>query len=71
MVWLLISQAVCLLSLVPWLVMAGLSFMAFDSGVSTGAEVFVAAVLSYPLLPIGTTIAAWILFARRNLTMSG
>ena len=66
--WLVISQVVGLLSLVPWLAVAGLSFMAFDSGYSTGAAVFVGAVLCYPLLPIGAAIIAWVLRARRRDT---
>jgi hypothetical protein len=64
--WLVISQAVGLLSLAPWLLMAGLSTMAFDSGYSTGAALFVGAVLSYPVLPVGAAIIAWVLFARRR-----
>ncbi len=64
--WLLISQVIGLLSLVPWLVLAGLSLMAFDSGVSTEAELFVGAVWCYPVLPIGAAIVAWILFALKK-----
>jgi hypothetical protein len=64
--WLVISQVVGLLSLVPWLAVAGISIMAFDSGYSTGAELFVGAVWCYPLLPIIAAIVAWVLHARKR-----
>ena len=64
--WMIISQALTLLSLVLWLLVAGLSVMAFDSGVSTEAWTIVIAVWSYPIIPIMLVIAAWIAFARRK-----
>jgi hypothetical protein len=41
LIWLIISQALGVLSLVFWLLMAGLSVMAFDSGVTPEAWTFV------------------------------
>ena len=38
--------------------------MAFDSGYSTGAALFVGAVWCYPVVPFGAAIIAWVLLAR-------
>jgi len=64
--WLIISLVLTLLSLVIWLVMAGMSVMAFDSGVSAEAWTFVIIVWSYPILPIGLLIGSWIAYRRRR-----
>jgi hypothetical protein len=64
--WLVVSQGMTLLSFLPWLVLAGLAVMAFDSGVSTEAVLFVGAIWSYPLLALGAAVAAWILFALKK-----
>jgi hypothetical protein len=64
--WMIISQVLTLLSLVLWLFVAGISVMAFDSGVSTEAWTIVIAVWSYPVIPILLVIGAWIAFARRK-----
>lgn len=66
LVWLIVSQMIALGSLVIWLAMAGLSFMAFDSGESLGAYAFVLAVWCYPVFPIGMSIGAWIAYSRRK-----
>jgi hypothetical protein len=66
MIWMSISQLLALCSLVVWLLMAGVSVMAFDSGVSTEAWTFVIIVWSYPILPIGLIIAAWIAYAKHK-----
>ena len=66
LIWLIASQILALLSLIVWLVMAGLSVMAFDAGVTQEAWNFVIAVWSYPIWPIGFAIAAWIAYARRK-----
>jgi hypothetical protein len=50
---------------------AGLSVMAFDSGVSTEAWIFVIAVWSYPIWPIVFGIASWIAYARRKDRLAG
>jgi hypothetical protein len=46
--------------------MAGLSVMAFDSGVSAEAWTFVIVLWSYPIWPIGFAIASWIAYVRRK-----
>jgi hypothetical protein len=57
------------LSLVPWLPMAGLSFMAFDAPGSTEKWepwAFVIAMWSYPLWLLAAGALSWILFACRR-----
>lgn len=66
--WLIITQLLGLLSLLPWLVISGLSFMAFDAGYSITAVVFVGLIWSYPLLPIICSIVAWVAYARGQTT---
>ncbi len=71
LIWLIISQLLTLASLFFWLLMAGLSVMAFDSGVSAQAWTFVIAVWSYPIWPIGFAIASWIAYARKKDRLAG
>jgi hypothetical protein len=66
LIWLIASQLLALASLIFWLLMAGLSVMAFDSGVTQEAWNFVIAVWAYPLWPIAFTIVAWIAYARKK-----
>lgn len=66
LIWMIVSQLLMLGSLVIWLLVAGLSVMAFDSGVTQEAWNFVIAVWLYPLFPIIMVIAAWIAYARRK-----
>jgi hypothetical protein len=66
LIWLILSQALAVASLFFWLLMAGLSVMAFDSGVSTEAWTFVIVVWSYPLWPIAFAIISWIAYARHK-----
>ena len=71
LIWLIVSQLLALASLVFWLLVAGLSVMAFDSGVTAEAWAFVIAVWSYPIWPIVFTIAAWIAYARKRDRLAG
>jgi len=66
LIWMIVSQVLALLSLVIWLLMAGLSVMAFDSGVSLEAWTFVIVVWSYPIIPIVLVIFAWRAYAKRR-----
>ena len=66
LVWMIVSQVLTLASLLIWLLVAGLSVMAFDSGVTKEAWTIVIAVWSYPIIPIVLVIAAWIAYARRR-----
>jgi hypothetical protein len=65
-IWLIISQLLTVASLFIWLLAAGLSVMAFDSGVTQEAWNVVIAVWAYPLFPLALVIGAWIAFARRK-----
>ncbi|MBM3125727.1 MAG: hypothetical protein FJZ87_11760 [Chloroflexi bacterium] len=64
--WLIASQLLALASLVIWALMAGLSVMAFDSGVSAEAWTFVLTVWAYPVIPLILIIGAWIAFPQRR-----
>jgi hypothetical protein len=70
LIWMIVSQALTLVSLLIWLLVAGLSVMAFDSGVSTEAWTIVIAVWSYPIIPILLVIVAWIAYARHKNTLA-
>ncbi len=71
LIWLIISQALAALSLAFWLLVAGLSVMAFDSGVTAQAWTFVILVWSYPLWPIGCAVAAWVAYAGHKDRLAG
>lgn len=61
---LLALQFVQLLSLVPWVFMAGMSFMAFDAPGSTEnpeAWRFVKIIWSYPLWLLAAGVTSWVL----------
>jgi hypothetical protein len=60
--WLIITQGLAALSLFPWLIMAGLSMLAFDSGYGLSAVLFIVLMWLYPLLPLGCAIWAWRLY---------
>ena len=51
--------------------MAGLSVMAFDSGVTQEAWNFVLVVWLYPVWPIVFAIAAWVAYARKKDKLAG
>jgi hypothetical protein len=69
-IWMILSQLLMLGSLLIWLLMAGLSVMAFDSGSTPEAWTFVLLVWAYPIIPIILVIAAWIAFAKRKNTLA-
>lgn len=66
LIWLILSQLLAVASLLIWALVAGLSVMAFDSGVTQEAWTFVIIVWSYPLFPLLMIIFAWVAFARRK-----
>ena len=70
LIWMIVSQVLMVLSLVIWLLVAGLSVMAFDSGVSAEAWTFVILVWSYPIIPIVLVIASWIAYRRQRNTLA-
>ena len=71
LIWMIVSQVLTVGTLVVWLGMAGLSFMAFDAGVNPQATTFVTVILAYPVFPLALVIAAWIAFARRKDRLAG
>lgn len=71
LIWMIVSQVLTVGSLLIWLLAAGFSVMAFDSGVSTEAWALVIAVWSYPIIPLGLVIVAWIAYARRKNVLAG
>jgi cytochrome c-type biogenesis protein CcmH/NrfF len=70
LIWMIVSQLLALGSLAIWALMAGLSVMAFDSGVTAEAWTIVIIVWSYPIIPLILVIAAWIAYARRKNTLA-
>jgi hypothetical protein len=66
LIWLIASQLLALASLIFWLFAAGISVMAFDSGVTQEAWNFVIVVWAYPIWPIVLTVAAWIAYVRKK-----
>lgn len=69
--WLVVSQLGYMLSLLPWLAMAGLSVMAFDTPGSTAnwqPWLLVSMIWSYPIIALGCSVAAWVFFARKRGT---
>ena len=71
LIWMIVSQVLTVGTLVVWLGMAGLSFMAFDAGVTHQATTFVSVILAYPVFPLALVIAAWIAFARHKDRLAG
>lgn len=70
-IWMILSQLLALGSLVIWLLVAGLSVMAFDQGSSPEAWAIVIAVWSYPIIPLILVIAAWIAYAKKRNILAG
>jgi hypothetical protein len=68
MIWLIVSQVLYLLALLPWLIMAGFAFMMFDSGFSVKALLFASGIWTYPLVALSCAILAWLLYGWGNTT---
>lgn len=66
--YLVISQIVFVLCILPWLFVWGMSVMIFDSGFHLWNTLFFIAISLYPLAVIGCSIAAWLLRTRRKRT---
>lgn len=58
--FLIITQVFYILSLVPWFVIWGLSFMSFDSGFHFYNVFFVLVITLYPVAVLLGSILAWI-----------
>lgn len=66
LIWLIVPQLLALATLLFWVLVAGLSVMAFDEGSSPEAWTIVIAVWAYPLFPLVMAIGAWVAFALRK-----
>ncbi|MEH7302616.1 hypothetical protein [Neobacillus drentensis] len=64
--YLIISQILFALSLIPWFIIWGLSFMSFDSGVNLANGSFVIAITLYPVAVITCSILAWVFRVKRK-----
>lgn len=58
--YLVSTQLIYLLFLLPWTLIWGISFMAFDGGVSLGAIALTLGIGIYPLVLIACSIVAWL-----------
>ncbi|MDR7074048.1 hypothetical protein J2X07_003038 [Fictibacillus barbaricus] len=58
-VFLIISQILYLLCIIPWLAVWGLSFMSFDNGIALWNSAFVILISLYPIAVILCSIFAW------------
>lgn len=65
-VYLIISQLVYLICIIPWLPIWGLSFMSFDNGIDLGNTAFVLGIGLYPIVVIICSIFGWFLHKRRK-----
>ena len=59
--YLFIIQSFYVLTLIPWFIIWGLSFMAFDSGVSMWGISLVTIVTLYPLAVVICSVLSWLL----------
>lgn len=64
--FLVISQIVYALCILPWLLVFGLSFMGFDQGISLVNVAIVLAIGVYPVVVIICAIAAWLMRVRNK-----
>ena len=63
----LIIMQIILIAILPlWFVIAGISLMAFDSGYSTDAVIFVASIWSYPIVLLVFSVLSWSKFKKRK-----
>jgi hypothetical protein len=60
--WVLLAQSAALVSLVPWVLVAGFSFLAFDATAAEQAllpQPLLFALWAYPLLPVVCGAVTW------------
>lgn len=67
-IFLIFSQIIYLLCILPWIVIWGMSFMSFDGGIGLGNVAFVSIISLYPIAVIICSIIAWILHMRKRRT---
>ncbi|MDQ6600855.1 hypothetical protein [Bacillus salipaludis] len=64
--YLIISQILYVLSLIPWFVIWGLSFMSFDNGMNVANVSFVLAISLYPVVVITGSILSWVFRVKKR-----
>lgn len=64
--FLIIIQILYVLSLLPWFVIWGMSFMSFDAGIGFYNTLFVAVITLYPVAIIVSSIFAWVYRLKRR-----
>lgn len=70
LVWLIFSQLLYLILLIPWGAASMMAVMAFDAGFNLYNLTFVGILWSYPIWPILFSILAWVAYARQNAKMA-
>ena len=70
LIWLILSQLIYLILLIPWGFASMMGVMAFDSGVNAYNLTFVGILWSYPVWPILFSILAWVAYAQQNAKMA-
>lgn len=65
-IFLIISEVIYVASLLPWLIMFGLSFMSFDAGFGFANIAFVGGIALYPLAVIICSILGWVYRLRKK-----
>ncbi len=63
---LIISQILYAVSLIPWIIIWGLSFMSFDGGVNLSNVSFVLIISLYPVAVIACSILTWLFRSKKK-----
>lgn len=66
LVYLIVSQVLFICSLLPWIIIWGMSFMSFDAGIGLYNSLFVLTITVYPLAIIICSILAWIFRVKKK-----
>ncbi|WP_391560828.1 hypothetical protein [Robertmurraya sp.] len=64
--FLIITQILYVLSLLPWFVIWGMSFMSFDAGIGFYNSLFVLIITLYPVAVIVSSILSWVFHRKRK-----
>jgi hypothetical protein len=64
LLWLLGTQAILLISLAAWALLAGFSFLSAEGALLPGPLLWL--LRAYPVIPLVCCTAAWIAFSRRD-----
>jgi hypothetical protein len=67
MIWMILSQIIMGLGLLPWLVASMMSIMAFDGGASAQTYLFVGSIWSWPVFAIALSGIAWWRWRKGNV----